>query len=148
MRLWSLHPKYLDAKGLVALWREGLLAKAVLQGRTRGYTHHPQLVRFREAHNPLQAVNAYLHGVLLEAQARGYRFDETKVDPPPPTDPIVVTQGQLLYEWQHLLGKLKTRDPDRYRRLCGLTRPEAHPIFRVIPGPVAAWEKGASKTED
>lgn len=22
MRLWSSHPKYLDAKGIVALWRE------------------------------------------------------------------------------------------------------------------------------
>jgi hypothetical protein len=29
-RIWSLHPKYLDARGLVALWREGLLAQAVL----------------------------------------------------------------------------------------------------------------------
>ncbi|WP_368086417.1 pyrimidine dimer DNA glycosylase/endonuclease V [Nitrosomonas sp. Nm34] len=26
MRLWSIHPKYLDAKGLLALWREGLQA--------------------------------------------------------------------------------------------------------------------------
>jgi hypothetical protein len=32
MRLWSLHPRYLDAKGLQAVWREGLLAKKVLQG--------------------------------------------------------------------------------------------------------------------
>ncbi|HEU5178767.1 MAG TPA: pyrimidine dimer DNA glycosylase/endonuclease V, partial [Burkholderiales bacterium] len=32
MRLWSLHPKYLDARGLVALWREALLAQAVLRG--------------------------------------------------------------------------------------------------------------------
>lgn len=32
MRLWSLHPSYLDAVGLVALWREGLLARKVLQG--------------------------------------------------------------------------------------------------------------------
>lgn len=43
MRLWSLHPQYLDAKGLVALWREGLLAQAVLAGQTRGYKRHPQL---------------------------------------------------------------------------------------------------------
>ena len=46
MRLWSLHPKYLDARGLVALWREALLAQAVLRGETRGYRHHPQLARF------------------------------------------------------------------------------------------------------
>jgi hypothetical protein len=43
MRLWSLHPQYLDPQGLVALWREALLAQAVLRGKTRGYKHHPQL---------------------------------------------------------------------------------------------------------
>ena len=37
MRLWSLHPRCLDAKGLVALWREGLLAQEVLRGKTRDY---------------------------------------------------------------------------------------------------------------
>ncbi|MEN6399799.1 MAG: pyrimidine dimer DNA glycosylase/endonuclease V, partial [Rectinema sp.] len=29
MRLWTLHPQYLDQKGLTAAWREGLLAKKV-----------------------------------------------------------------------------------------------------------------------
>jgi hypothetical protein len=28
---------------LVAVWREGLLAQAVLQGKTNGYKNHPQL---------------------------------------------------------------------------------------------------------
>ena len=28
MRLWSLHPKHLDPQGLVARWREGLLARS------------------------------------------------------------------------------------------------------------------------
>lgn len=37
MRIWSLHPSYLDAKGLVALWRETLLAQKVLLGATVGY---------------------------------------------------------------------------------------------------------------
>jgi hypothetical protein len=37
MRLWTLHPRYLDSQGLVALWREGLLAQAVLRNRTRGF---------------------------------------------------------------------------------------------------------------
>ncbi|MDI6747818.1 MAG: pyrimidine dimer DNA glycosylase/endonuclease V [Rhodocyclaceae bacterium] len=41
MRLWTLHPRYLDARGLVALWREARLAQAVLGGKTRGYTHTP-----------------------------------------------------------------------------------------------------------
>jgi hypothetical protein len=43
MRLWSLHPQYLDPAGLVAVWREGLLARAVFAGQTTGYKHHPQL---------------------------------------------------------------------------------------------------------
>ncbi len=34
MRLWTLHPKYLDPRGLVALWREALFAQAVLRGWT------------------------------------------------------------------------------------------------------------------
>ena len=51
MRIWSLHPRYLDAKGLVAVWRETLLAKHVLEGKTKGYKNHPQLNRFREVKN-------------------------------------------------------------------------------------------------
>jgi hypothetical protein len=46
MRLWSVHPRYLDRQGLTAAWREALLAQKVLTGTTRGYRNHPQLVRF------------------------------------------------------------------------------------------------------
>ncbi|MGA2330816.1 MAG: pyrimidine dimer DNA glycosylase/endonuclease V [Syntrophales bacterium] len=46
MRLWSLHPGYVDARGLVALWREGMLARKVLQHQTKGYKNHLQLHRF------------------------------------------------------------------------------------------------------
>ncbi|WP_245747334.1 pyrimidine dimer DNA glycosylase/endonuclease V [Frateuria terrea] len=47
MHLWTPHPKHLDRQGLLALWREGLLARAVLRGQTRGYRQHPPLERFR-----------------------------------------------------------------------------------------------------
>jgi hypothetical protein len=57
MRLWSLHLKYLDRIGLIACWREGLLAKAVLEGKTKGYTHHPQLIRFQTSPHPLHTIN-------------------------------------------------------------------------------------------
>ena len=209
MRLWSLHPKYLDSKGLVALWREGLLAKAVLEGKTRGYTHHPQLERFREHPDPLAAIVAYLRVVLEEAIRWGYRFDPGKLEGPiekikGPGEigkelqektqgqrkqaqnprkqgkepqkkvpgllrqekgvqkqvpgqrkqvvgsqriegdvdiaPILLTTGQLAYEWGHLLDKLKTRDPDRYLHLKQLVTIEPHPLMRVIPGPRAPWE--------
>jgi hypothetical protein len=52
MRIWSLHPTLLDTKGLVALWREALLAKHVLSGSTIGYQNHPQLKRFKSSPNP------------------------------------------------------------------------------------------------
>ena len=71
MRLWTLHPRHLDAAGLVALWREGLLAQAVLLGRTRGYTRHPQLERFRAAADPVARITGYLRIVAAEAASRG-----------------------------------------------------------------------------
>lgn len=145
MRLWSLHPKYLDAKGLVALWREGLLAKAVLEGRTRGYRAHPQLVRFRKTANPINSINAYLHAVLEEAQKRGYRFDANKLGPAFKVAPIKVTAGQLQYEWGHLLSKLKRRAPKLFRSLQRIAQPEPHPLLKVVPGDVEAWE--ATKTQ-
>lgn len=142
MRIWSLHPKYLDSRGLVALWREALLAQAVLRGQTRGYTHHPQLVRFREQSLPAGAVAEYLRTVQEEARLRGYRFDAGKIlDPCGPLS-IPVTDGQLRFEWEHLMAKLDARDPAWRTRLAELAAPEPHPIFRVVPGQVASWEKG------
>ena len=79
MRLWSIHPRYLDRQGLVALWREGLLAQKVLAGKTNGYRFHPQLLRFRQSRDPLQSIGTYLHHVAEEASKRKYRFDRSKI---------------------------------------------------------------------
>ncbi|HZM46970.1 MAG TPA: pyrimidine dimer DNA glycosylase/endonuclease V [Burkholderiales bacterium] len=141
MRLWTLHPKYLDAKGLVALWREGLLAKHVLAGRTRGYRHHPQLERFRGHRKPEVAIDVYLSAVCAEAGRRGYRFNESKLDGCRLRRTMPETRGQLLYEWAHLLRKLRVRDPGRYRLLKPLAVPEPHPLFRVVAGGVRPWER-------
>src|SRR6186713_81980 len=100
MRLWTLHPKYLDAKGLVALWREGLLARAVLRGATRGYRHHPQLDRFRAQDAPLSAINAYLGAVVDEAEKRGYAFARDKLGPVRVRVVIRCGAGQCAHEWQ------------------------------------------------
>ncbi len=140
MRLWTLHPRYLDAAGLVALWREALLARAVLRGRTRGYRFHPQLARFRACDAPRAAINAYLLAVYEEAARRGYRFDRSKIRRCA-CEPLVVTRGQLDYEWQRLLAKLHSRNPALYRSSRRLPAPEAHPLFRVTSGPVAPWER-------
>ncbi len=141
MRLWSLHPAYLDPRGLAALWREALLAHAVLTGRTRGYQHHPQRLRFRAHPAPIAAIQAYLSIVLREAQVRGYDFDGTKVYDPGPVRPLVVTDGQLRHELRHLLEKLRGRSPMWYRRLEHVEMPCAHPLMRVVAGGVASWER-------
>jgi hypothetical protein len=141
MRLWSLHPRYLDRAGLVALWREALLAQAVLREATRGYRRHPQLVRFRNEPDPAGAIAAYLEGIHREAQSRGYRFDETKIGPGRPGCPIAVTRGQLRYEREHLLKKLLARDPESWKALQDVGEPEPHPLFRAVPGEVEAWER-------
>jgi hypothetical protein len=142
LRLWSLHPKYLDSRGLVALWREALLAQAVLRGRTRGYRHHPQLARFREQPSPAGCIAAYLRTVHAEAAARGYRFAARKIGRACTTVRVPVTRGQLQFEWRHLMAKLRTRDPQRRRRLAAVRKPLAHPLFRAVPGHVAPWERG------
>jgi hypothetical protein len=145
MRLWSLHPRYLDRTGLVALWRESLLAQAVLRGATRGYRRHPQLARFRNHSDPEGAIAAYLDGVYREALRRGYRFDATKIGDRRAELPIAVTRGQLRYERQHLLKKLLARHPDCSKALQAVDEPEPHPLFMAAPGEVEAWERAREK---
>jgi hypothetical protein len=140
MRLWSIHPGYLDAKGLVALWREALLAKKVLEGHTKGYRHHPQLKRFRESENADACINNYLKVIHSVAVERGYNFDPSRFTDGLPFQTLTVTEGQVEFERAHLLGKLKTRDPVRYRQLSAEPVFRAHPLFTVIRGPVEDWE--------
>ncbi|MCK2027263.1 pyrimidine dimer DNA glycosylase/endonuclease V [Microbacterium sp. SSW1-47] len=142
MRIWSLHPVYLDRQGLVACWRETLLAQAVLAGTTKGYREHPQLARFREAPEPSTAVSAYLRGLADEADARGYRFDRSRIRTLGTTvPPLEVTTGQLDLEWRHLRAKLAARSPDRLALHAHTHRPAPHPLFVVVEGPVASWER-------
>jgi hypothetical protein len=144
-----VHPRYLDAKGLVAAWREALLAQKVLAGATRGYTRHPQLARFRSHRSPLDAVAAFLHGLAKEAQRRGYRFDTSKIARAKSRCRLQASHGQLLYEWEHLRAKLRSRAPEYYRKITTITVPEPHPLFRVRPGGISEWEtrRTASRSE-
>ncbi len=141
MRIWTVHPKYLDPQGLVALWREALLARAVLRGETTGYRHHPQLHRFQAHPRPLSAINAYLRCVLDDAEVRGYHFNRDKVGPVRDVARIPVSSGQLAYEWQHLRRKLKARSPSVHSQWRSLNAPESHPLFVIVDGPVEAWER-------
>ncbi len=143
MRLWSLHPGYLDGKGLVALWREGLLARAVLLGKTVGYRRHPQLERFRAQAEPVAALDRYLLAVYEEAVGRGYHFNREKIGSEFSAVMLEVTEGQLLFELQHLRRKLEIRDPLRFQVLAELILPLPHPLFVVVEGTTAVWERGA-----
>lgn len=140
MRLWTLHPAYLDAKGLVALWREGLLAQKVLSGQTRGYTRHPQLQRFQDQAEPLRWMGAYLLVIQHEATRRGYRFDVDKILAAPMEGTLSATRGQLEYEGFHLYNKLCQRDPATAARLPPVSALESHPLFQVVAGGIAPWE--------
>ena len=142
MRIWTLHPRCLDQKGLVALWREGLLAQKVLMGLTKGYVNHPQLLRFRAHAKPLAMLSAYLHGVCDEARSRSYRFDCAKIMATPWGGRVEESEGQLRYEWAHLLNKLEKRDPSRYEEYYYIRHPKAHPLFRIVPGDKKEWERG------
>lgn len=180
MRIWSVHPRYLDRQGLTAGWREGLLAQKVLTGTTKGYRNHPQLRRFRAAgdgtaldaegtgsgahvapapgldpgrHAPGttiqvvpdlgagRAISTYLHALVDEAVRRGYRFDRALVLGK--RDKVIqleVGDQQLAYEWEHLRAKLAVRSPDVAKLWADVAVPDPHPLFRVVPGPVAEWE--------
>jgi len=141
MRLWSVHPRYLDRQGLTACWREALLAQTVVERTSGGYSNHPQLQRFRGTADPLAAVGAYLRGVADEADARGYSFTTSKILRKGDVAQIPVTTGQLDYEWRHLLGKLAVRSPDRFEQFRDLDRPDAHPLFTVVEGAIETWER-------
>lgn len=139
MRLWSIHPKYLDRVGLAALWRESLLAQKVLKGETNGYKHHPQLLRFRAHPDPVGAIAVYLKDVWEESKRRGYDFDAGKIGNVTVIEKIHVTRGQLKFEW--LCCKLKDRCHQKYMELLFSGEIECHPLFYIIDGKVEEWEK-------
>jgi hypothetical protein len=142
VRLWTLHPRHLDPAGLVAAWREALLAQAVLAGRTRGYRHHPQLDRFRDLSDPAAAIARYLDEIRAEGARRGYAFDAGRIDPGPRRRiRIPATRGQLEHEWRLLGRKLRRRNRAWYAASHRGVSPAPHPLFRLVPGGVSPWER-------
>ena len=143
MRLWSIHPQYLDRIGLVALWRESLLAQTVLKGETKGYRNHPQLKRFKNHPHPQRAIAHYLVGVWEEGCKRGYRFNKAKIGEAGPREieKIPVTEGQLRYELNWLCAKMQRRDPTRYQQLLAVQEINCHPSFAAVEGAIEEWEK-------
>jgi hypothetical protein len=146
MRIWSIHPKYLDSRGLVALWRETLLAKNVLENKTNAYKNHPQLQRFKNAEKPIPCINQYLEEIFNEASRRNYCFDITKVNMQFQRTTLTVTSGQLNFEIYHLKRKLKMRDEEKLREIKSLEKIEPHPLFTVVEGETELWEKLIAKS--
>ncbi len=142
MRLWSVHPRYLDRQALIGCWRESLLAQSVLNKSAGGYANHPQLQRFRAAADPAAAIGDYLTTLADEASTRGYRFDRAKIIATSllPCQ-LELTRGQLDYEWQHLMAKLGIRSPQLAARWAKIDHPDPNPLFKLVAGPVATWEK-------
>ncbi|HOE58613.1 MAG TPA: pyrimidine dimer DNA glycosylase/endonuclease V [Bacteroidales bacterium] len=141
MRIWSIHPKYLDSKGIIALWKEALLALIVLMGNTRGYRNHPQLLRLRQLRKPLKSIDFYLNVVWQEAQNRGYNFDVSKFKQTETMTRIAITEGQVEFQLHHLLNKLKKRDVKKYNEVKIIDMPVTHPLFYLVAGEVESWEK-------
>jgi hypothetical protein len=124
----------------VALWRESLLAQKVLKGETKGYRHHPQLIRFKNCSNPLAAIASYLIAVYEEALQRRYHFNKSKIVNRPMRSRIPVTRGQLDYEFTLLKQKLAKRNPALIKELDPVARPKPNALFCVKKGPIEKWE--------
>jgi len=141
MRLWSLHPKYLDCKGILALWRESLLAKKVLEGKTKKYKNHPQLERFKKQKKPIRYINTYLYYISKEADKRCYKFNKKLIGKKFTKNKIKVNNKQIKYELNHLKNKLKKRDQLKYKELIKIKKIQINPIFIIKKGPIESWEK-------
>lgn len=160
MRIWSIHPKYFDSKRLTAQWREALLCRAVLEGKTKGYTKHPQFLRVKEHPQAMRFIESFLIEIFFEAKNRGYNFDSSKLKCETmeifqnsygePFVPMEVTEDQLEYEFNHMQHKL---DEFHQRRVLnaqffaeeGIL---ANDLFIVIPGPIMEFEKNLQNYEN
>ena len=140
MRLWSIHTGYLDPKGIVALWREGMLALEVLKGNTKGYKNHPQLKRFKTERSTTETMKNYLWFVYEESLDRGYHFNPKKIKNRAKCANLTVTTGQLKYEIEHLKRKLIVRNPTKYKLIERIKTPNPHPMFQTVSGKIELWE--------
>ena len=143
MRLWSIHPGYLDRQGLLALWREALLAQNVLAGKTKGYKNHPQLERFKKHPQPLCAISRYCWFIYQESRRRHYRFNKKKIFScfSKKIKKIPIHCGQLVFEFRNLLKKTKKRSPAHHAKLLVVRRIQVHPLFMTREGERECWEK-------
>lgn len=161
MRLWSIHPEYLDRAGLLGLWREALLAQQVLHGLSEGYKNHSHMQRFYALpkEDAMQHMSDYLFYIWQEGKLRGYKLNVNNIKDPRNDEPHImvvpdtlftVTSGQLALEYQILRMKVKERDPRHFERLQNFPThkmwvPKPNPVFTLIHGKKEFWEKWTPK---
>lgn len=130
MCLWSIHPKYLDKLGLIALWREGLLAQKALSVPSTQYIRHSELERFKNNENPLKAIGSYLCYVAAEGAKRGYNFTHERIVYPNFDDYLIIINDDTLnLEVKNLKNKLKLRDKTKFKELTEMSKIESNPAF-------------------
>lgn len=122
----------MDKHGLIALWREGLLAQKALNGGAKGYQNNPQLVRFKRQDNPLKAIGTYLSFVAAEGARQGYKLNHEKILYPNFDEAVIEADlGQVAFEKEHLKDKLKRRDVIKFEELSSSKTIDANPIFNI-----------------
>ena len=84
----------------------------------------------------------YLDAVRQEGDSRGYALAAERINRARCGGRLTVSRGQIEHEWRHLRRKLTARDPRWLAALGPVTRPRAHPLFRVVAGEVEDWERG------
>lgn len=151
-RLWSLHPGYLDQKGLGACWKEAKGAQTSLMNPDAGGQQHSALIRFRAHHDPVGAIGAYMRSLWVEAALRrNYRYNYKLIAQPNPPSEVYetnfampVTKGQVQYEAEFLREKINKRDGLPRLYLPSPNTLEAirlHPLFYMVEGDVEDWER-------
>jgi hypothetical protein len=157
VRLWSIHPEYLDRMGLLGLWREALLAQQVLHGETENYKNHSHMQRFYALpkEDAMQYMSDYLFFVWQEGKLRGYKLNVNHIKDPrnggslsgSPRKLFTVSSGQLALEYQILCMRTRNRD---HKHFLGLEDkypshrmwvPKPNPVFTLIHGRKEEWEK-------
>jgi hypothetical protein len=143
MRIWTVHPRYLDVKGFVALWRETLLGMETLKKHVKcqhyiPWYKHPQLAPFKAQSDPILYISNYLYLVLEESRRRNYNFDGSKLDAIPYCEnlPLIKASREVLvHEWLVCLGRYRVRSPKWFEEVKDISPLEVdpHPLYICEP---------------
>lgn len=154
MRLWTIHPKYLDGKRLTSQWKEGIQMMHIWKeigenpepAKRLGYVSHPQV---RRLSNLLVAdsglisllLHQHLTAVHEESVQRSYSFNKKLIDDLAPdcknAPKVYVTMGQVAYEF----ALMATKNNEWSQKVAIDPYMLCNPIFQVVSGSIESWEK-------